>query len=275
MSTTGDAAATEVAPVLELQTVSKHFGGVLAVDRVSLEVRPDEVVGLVGNNGAGKSTVMRMVSGVHTPDSGEVRLSGKPMHFHGPRDARAWGIEPVPQELALARHLSVAANIFLGREMTKGFGPFRVLDKKAMARRSAELVEGFGIHIPNLRARVHDLSGGQQQGVAIGRAVAWGSRLIVLDEPTAALGIHETAQVEETIRGMRGTGVSVLLVSHQLDQVFRVADRVYVLRRGRLVGQRRTAEADPDEIVGMITGTQREDAADLASGREVDHDQHA
>jgi simple sugar transport system ATP-binding protein len=264
-----------VAPVLELRTVSKHFGGVLAVDRVSLEVRPDEVVGLVGNNGAGKSTVMRMVSGVHTPDSGEVRISGKPVRFHGPRDARSLGIEPVPQELALARHLSVAANIFLGREITKGLGPFRVLDKKAMARRSEELVEGFGIHIPNLRVRVHDLSGGQQQGVAIGRAVAWGSRLIVLDEPTAALGIHETAQVEETIRGMRGSGVAVLLVSHQLDQVFRVADRVYVLRRGRLVGQRRTAEADPDQVVGMITGTQQEDSTEQATGQEVGHDQHA
>lgn len=265
MSTTDAAAAPSVAPVLELRAVSKHFGGVVAVDRVSIEVRPDEVVGLVGNNGAGKSTLMRMVSGVHAPDSGDVLVSGERVRFHGPRDARSWGIEPVPQELALARHLSVAANIFLGREITKGVGPFRVLDKKAMARRSEDLVESFGIHIPNLRVRVHDLSGGQQQGVAIGRAVAWGSRLVVLDEPTAALGIHETEQVEESIRSMRGTGVSVLLVSHQLDQVFRVADRVYVLRRGQLVGQRRTADADPDEVVGMITGTQQGDATEPVS----------
>lgn len=252
----GEAAEPDV---LELRGVSKHFGGVVAADEVSLRVRPNEVVGLVGNNGAGKSTVMRMVSGVHAPDSGQVLLSGRGVSLHGPRDARSWGIETVPQELALARHLSVAANIFLGREITRGLGPLRVLNKKAMARRAAELVEGFGIHIPNLQVRVHDLSGGQQQGVAIGRAVAWGSRLIVLDEPTAALGIHETAQVEETVRGMRSSGVSVLLVSHQLDQVFRVADRVYVLRRGRLVGERRVAEADPDEVVGLITGTREDD----------------
>lgn len=242
------------APALELRDVSKHFGGVHAAVGISLHVRRGEVVALVGNNGAGKSTIMRMISGVHAPDTGEILIAGQRVRFRGPRDARELGIEAVPQDLALTTHLSVAANIFLGREVTKGWGPLRILDKKTMKRRSRDLIEGFGIHIPNLAARVYDLSGGQQQGIAIGRALAWGSRLIVLDEPTAALGIHETTLVERTIRSMRDSGVSILLVSHNLDQVFRVSDRVYVLRRARLVGERVTARTRADEIVSLITG---------------------
>lgn len=241
-------------PVIELRDVSKHFGGVQAVVDVSLEVSRREVVALVGNNGAGKSTVMKMISGVHAPDSGEVLVEGRSVHFRGPRDARVLGIEAVPQELALAKHLSVAANIFLGREITRGWGPLRVLDKRSMRRRSRELIEGFGIHVPDLAARVYHLSGGQQQGVAIGRALAWGSRLVVLDEPTAALGVRETARVEQTVRSMREANVAVLLVSHNLDQVFRVSDRVYVLRRGRLAGMRRTADTTAEELVSLITG---------------------
>jgi simple sugar transport system ATP-binding protein len=248
------AAAADEAPVLELRRVSKHFGGVHAVVDVSLHVGRGEVVALVGNNGAGKSTIMRMISGIHVPDSGEILITGRRVRFHGPRDARELGIETVPQELALSTHLSVAANIFLGREVTRGWGPFRILDKRTMKRRSQELIRGFGIHIPNLGARVYDLSGGQQQGVAIGRALAWGSRMVVLDEPTAALGIHETARVERTIASMRDSGVSILLVSHNLDQVFRVSDRIYVLRRARLVGERVTAQAREDDIVSLITG---------------------
>jgi D-xylose transport system ATP-binding protein len=243
-------------PVLRLVNVEKHFGGVTAVAGVSLELRRGEIVALVGNNGAGKSTIMRMIFGLHTPDAGEILISGDAVRFHGPREARDWGIEPVPQELALASHLSVAANIFLGREITRGFGPFRILDKRAMRARAQRMIEGFGIHIPDIGGRVFDMSGGQQQGVTIARAVAWRGRVIVLDEPTAALGIHETSQVENTIRQLRDSGVSVLLVSHDLDQVFRVADRVYVLRRGRLVGERTTSETTADEVVSLITGTQ-------------------
>jgi simple sugar transport system ATP-binding protein len=248
------AVPTAAPPVLALRHVGKRFGGVQAVVDVSLELRAGEVVALVGNNGAGKSTVARIIAGVHAPDSGEILVGGQRVRFHGPREARELGIEVVPQELALTTHLSVAANIFLGREITRGWGPFRILDKRAMRRRSEELIRSFGIHIPNLAARVYDLSGGQQQGVAIGRALAWGSRLIVLDEPTAALGIQETAQVERTIREMRDAGVAVLLVSHNLDQVFRVADRIYVLRRGHLVDERVTARTDEEELVALITG---------------------
>lgn len=252
-------AGTAPMPALRLERVEKHFGGITAVAGVSLEVWPGEVVALVGNNGAGKSTIMRMIFGQHAPDAGRVVIAGEPVRFHGPRDARESGVEPVPQELALASHLSVAANIYLGREITRGFGPFKILDKRAMRRQSQQLIEGFGIHIPDLAGRVFDMSGGQQQGVAIARALAWGGRLVVLDEPTAALGIHETHQVEQTIGQMRDGGVAVLLVSHDVDQVFRVADRIYVLRRGGLVGERVTARTDTDEIVAMITGTRGAD----------------
>lgn len=261
-------------PVVELRHVSKRFGGVHAVVDASLHVGKGEVVALVGNNGAGKSTIMRMISGIHSPDSGEVVVAGRRVRFHGARDARESGIETVPQELALTTHLSVAANIFLGREMTKGWGPFRILDKRTMRQRSQELIRGFGIHIPDLGARVYDLSGGQQQGVAIGRALAWGSRMVVLDEPTAALGIEETARVERTITTMRDGGVSALLVSHNLDQVFRVADRVYVLRRGHLVGERITAQTDEDDLVSLITGLGGRGAATGPGRASPDRDAH-
>lgn len=257
--------------VLALQHIHKHFGGVHAVADVSLHLRRGEVVALVGNNGAGKSTIMNIISGVFPPDSGSIEVMGRRVHFRGPRDARALGIEPVPQELALAKHLYVAANMYLGREITKGWGPFRILDKRRMRQKSEELIESFGIQIPNLAARVFDLSGGQQQGVAIGRALAWGSRVVVLDEPTAALGVHETSRVEHTIRQMSAGGVAVLLVSHNLDQVFRVSDRIYVLRRGRLVGERVTNETSEPELVSLITGleTARSGAAQ-GSERETE-----
>ncbi|MHB1782567.1 MAG: ATP-binding cassette domain-containing protein [Acidimicrobiales bacterium] len=240
--------------MLELQDVEKHFGGVHAVAGVSLQVRKGEVVALVGNNGAGKSTIIHMSSGVYPPDSGTVMVSGRAVRMRSARDARDLGIELVPQELALAKHLSATANIFLGREMTRRFGPVRLLDKRSMRKRGAELIEGFGIHIPSLAARVFDMSGGQQQGVAIARALAWGSQMVLLDEPTAALGIEETARVEQTIRQMRANNVAILLVSHNLDQVFRVSDRIYVLRRGRIEGHVKTNETNESDVVALITG---------------------
>lgn len=246
------------APIIELRKVAKRFGGVQAVVDVTLRVGRGEVVALVGNNGAGKSTVMKMLCGVHRPDEGEMLFNGERVHFHGPRDARALAIETVPQELALAEHLSVVANIFLGREITRGVGVLRVLDKRKMRQRAKQLIAGFGIHVPDLGARVYHLSGGQQQGVAVARALAWGSQVVVLDEPTAALGIHETAQVEQTVRSIRERGVAVVLVSHDLDQVFRVSDRIYVMRRGHLVGERTTATTSEEELVSLITGLGRD-----------------
>lgn len=240
--------------LLELKNISKHFGGVAAVSNVSLQIGTAEVVALLGNNGAGKSTVMRIISGLYQPDEGQILLSKQPIRFRNPKDAQTNGIEAVPQELALASYLSVEANIFLGRELRYGRSPLAPLNRRKMAKRSKELIESFGVHIPNMAKSVKDLSGGQQQGVAIGRAVAWGSRLVVLDEPTAALGVKETRQVEDTILKLRSSGVSVLLVSHQLDQVFRVSDRAYVMWHGQIVGQKNIKETNPEEIVSLITG---------------------
>jgi ABC-type sugar transport system ATPase subunit len=242
-------------PILELRGVSKRFGGVIAVSGVSLSLFAGEVVALVGNNGAGKSSIMRIVFGLHNPDGGTVLLDGEPVRFKGPKDARERGIESVPQELALAGHLNVAANIFLGREMTRGIGLFRILDKSAMRRRASELVQSFGVHIPDMSRRIYDMSGGQQQGVAIARATAWGGRVVVLDEPTAALGPAETAKVETTMKNLRAAGKAVLLVSHDLEQVFRVSDRIAVVRRGQCVAQLSTSDTNSDEVVALITGS--------------------
>ncbi|MGC8628510.1 MAG: ATP-binding cassette domain-containing protein, partial [Acidimicrobiales bacterium] len=231
------------------------------VEDATIRINSGEIVALVGNNGAGKSTIIHMCSGVYEPDEGEVIVAGKLVHMKSARDARDLGIELVPQELALARHLSATANIFLGREITRKIGPLRLLDKAAMRKRGGELIDGFGVHIPSLASRVYDMSGGQQQGVAIARALAWGSAVVLLDEPTAALGIAETERVEQTIRQMRDNGVAILLVSHNLDQVFRLADRIYVLRRGQIVGHLTRDEATEHAVVALITGVPSQEPA--------------
>ena len=248
---------------VELEHITKTFGGVVAVDDVSLSLQRGEIVALVGDNGAGKSTLIRIISGVHAPDSGRVLIDGTDVHFHGPNDARHYGIETVHQNLAVADNLDVATNLFLGRELTRG--PLRRLDKKRMRRRAAEILHGFGIHVPSVRSLMRELSGGQRQGVAIGRAIGWGSQLIVMDEPTAALGVQETARVEELLRRMRTEGLGILIVSHNLEQVFRVSDRIYVLRRGKLVGERTTAATHGDEVVSLITGLKQSDLTAASS----------
>lgn len=250
------------APLLQAASLSKHFGGITAISGVSVEVRVGEVVAVVGDNGAGKSTLMKCIGGAMRPDSGSIKLGGETMNFKEPREARGAGIEVVYQELALADDLDVSANLFLGREITKRVGPFRVLDKRAMHAKAREIIAGFGVNLPSVRVNVRALSGGQRQGVAIGRAVSWGTRLVVMDEPTAALGVRETARIENLIRGLADRGIAILLVSHNLDQVFRVSDRIYVLRRGRVAGTRRTSETDGDEIVALITGTKRDEPGD-------------
>jgi ABC-type sugar transport system ATPase subunit len=244
--------ATE-GPVLALQAITKRFGGLVAVDDVSVEVRPAEVVAIVGDNGAGKSTLMKIIAGVYQPSEGTLVLAGEPRRLSGPDESRALGIEVVYQDLALASAQSVFMNMFLGRELTRG--PLRILDKRRMRRETTEGLAALDVHVPSVDAPVHTLSGGQRQGLAIGRATHWARRIVLLDEPTAALGVQETKRVEQTIRRMRDRGLAVLMVSHDLDQVFRLADRIYVLRRGRLAGERRTAETTGDEIVGLITGS--------------------
>lgn len=252
-------------PVVALRGVSKHFGGVTALDDVTLEVHQGEVVALVGDNGAGKSTIIRCIAGAHPPDKGSIEVEGRPVTIRQPSDAKMMGIEAVHQDLALADHLDVVANMFLGREISRRIGPLRVLDNRAMRDRAGQIISDFGINIPTLRAKVRHLSGGQRQGVAIGRAVGWGTKLVMMDEPTAALGVRETARVQQLIRSLADKGLAVLLVSHNLEQVFAISDRIYVLRRGRLAAERETASTSTEEIVGLITGAIGGDGGEAAS----------
>ncbi|WP_400994765.1 ATP-binding cassette domain-containing protein [Agromyces sp. GXQ0307] len=237
---------------LSLTGISKHFGGIVAIERFDLEVEAGEVVALVGDNGAGKSTLVKIISGVHQPTDGEIRLGGERVAFRDASDARANGVEVVYQDLALVDLQPVYMNLFLGRELRRK--PFGLLDRTEMARQTQQLVDDLDVRIPTAKATLSDLSGGQRQAIAIARATHWASRLVLMDEPTAALGVAETAKVEELILKLKARGAAVLVVSHNMEQVFRIADRVTVLRRGRQVGTRRVAETSHNELVSMITG---------------------
>jgi ABC-type sugar transport system ATPase subunit len=244
--------AVTTAPLVRVERVRKEFGAVVALREVTLDVNPGEIVALVGDNGAGKSTIVKCIAGVHAPTSGQILLEGQPVHFSSPLDARSQGVETVFQDLAFANAQPVYMNVFLGRELVKG--PLRRLDREAMAAETQALLDALEVRIDNPRKTTRDLSGGQRQAVAIARAVHWAERLVLMDEPTAALGVTETRRVEELIRRMRDRGRAILIVSHSLDQVFRLADRVCVLRRGEQVGIRRISDTTGDEIVAMITG---------------------
>ena len=239
-------------PALTLRNIHKAFGGLVAIQDFSLDLFPGRVVALVGDNGAGKSTLVKIISGVHRPTSGEIRLEGKTVRFADASSARSLGIEVVYQDLALADEQPVYMNLFLGRELTKK--PFGLLDKKRMRRESQALVDDLNVRIPSASSIIRDLSGGQRQGIAIARATHWARKLVLLDEPTAALGVAETAKVEELVRTLRKRNLAILIISHSLDQVFRLADRICVLRRGEQVGIRETRHTDKNEIISMITG---------------------
>jgi ABC-type sugar transport system ATPase subunit len=223
-----------VTAVLRLEAVRKEFGSVVALDRITLAVGAGEIVALVGDNGAGKSTVVKCIAGVHRPTSGQIRVERRTVRFAGPLDARQLGIDVVFQDLALASAQPVYMNMFLGRELVKG--ALRRLDRDAMVSQTRALLEALDVRIDDPRQSVRELSGGQRQGVAIARATHWAERVVVMDEPTAAMGVAETERVEELIRRMRDHGRAILLVSHSLDQVFRLADRICVLRSGAQVG---------------------------------------
>jgi ABC-type sugar transport system ATPase subunit len=240
--------------LLRVQLVSKSFGAVVALQDASLHLPTGEITGLVGDNGAGKSTLIKIISGVLAPDFGTIEFLGKPAHFASPSEARAQGIETVYQDLALAGNLAVWANVYLGRELTIGPKILHILDKRAMLSRTGAMLERFIRNVPPIAEPVELLSGGQRQVVAIARAGAWGSKLILMDEPTAALGVTETKAVEDVIFEMKRQGLTILVISHNLDQIFRLTDGVWVMRRGRVIGYQQTAEAHPDEIVSMITG---------------------
>ena len=242
--------------LLEVRNVSKNFGAIRALTDVSFAIAPGEAVGLMGDNGAGKSTLVKLVAGNFPPNDGEVLVDGQVCHFHKPIEARAKGIEVVYQDLALADNLTAAQNVFLGRETKKGFWPFKVLDKQAMIDRSAEL---FGELKSETRPRdlVRKMSGGQRQAVAIARTRLSNAKLVLMDEPTAAISVRQVAEVLELIRRLKAQDVAVLLISHRMPDVFAVSDRIIVLRRGAKVADKETARTSPEEITGLITGAIR------------------
>ncbi len=244
-------------PLLEVKDIVKRFGGLVAVNRVSMEVYPGEVVGLLGDNGAGKSTLIKVVSGVYQPDEGEIYFEGEKVKINNPMDAIKLGIETLYQDLALAENLNVYSNIFLGREKVKNLlGAIPVLDHEYMMEESRKVLSHLGIEIPSLKNRIKNLSGGQRQSVAISRSVYWNAKLLILDEPTAALGVTEQKKVLDLVRTLSSQGVAVIIISHQLYDVFQVAHRLVVLRRGEKVGERLTKETNPDEIVGLMVGAE-------------------
>jgi simple sugar transport system ATP-binding protein len=243
-------------PLLEARGLVKHFGQVQALRGVNFSAYPGEVVALIGDNGAGKSTLVKALSGVSPPDEGEVFLEGRPARIGDPLDARRLGIETVYQDLALAAELDAAANLYLGREVRRGgvLGRFGVLDKALMRRKAVEACRNLGIELPDMSAPVRSLSGGQRQSVAVARAVAWASKVVFMDEPTAALGVVQRRQVLDVIRRVRGQGVTVVLISHNLPEVLAVADRIEVLRLGRRVARFVAAETSIEELVSAMTG---------------------
>jgi len=243
--------------LLELRGVVKRFGAVQALAGVDFEVEAGEVVGLVGDNGAGKSTLVKVISGVHPADSGEYRFAGRLVQVTTPRAAAELGVQTVYQDLALCENLDVVANLHLGRERARALpGPLAVLDELAMERRASELVRELHVRIPTLRTVVAALSGGQRQSVAVARAVMWDSKVVLLDEPTAALGVEQTQQVKELIRNLRRRGLGVVVISHNLADVFEVTDRIVVLRQGRRVASFETGSATRQGVVASITGAE-------------------
>src|SRR3954466_9066710 len=243
-------------PLLEARNIVKSFGRVQALRGANFTVFPAEVVALVGDNGAGKSTLVKTLVGVHPPDSGEILFDGEHVDIHTPQQARAIGIETVYQDLALAAEIDPAANMFLGREIMRPgpLGKLGFLDKAEMRRRSEEAFRELGVQIQDTSAPVANMSGGQRQGIAISRAVTWASKVVFMDEPTAALGVVQTRNVLDQIKRVREQGLSVVLISHNMPEVFEVADRIEVLRLGERVARLRPKEVSMEDVVSAMTG---------------------
>ena len=243
--------------MLEVRSLTKRFGGLVAVDQMDMQVYPGEVVGLLGDNGAGKSTLIKMVSGVYHPDGGQIFFQGKEVKMVSPMDALELGIETLYQDLALAENLDAYSNIFLGRERTKSFlGFIKVLDHESMLEESKKVLDRLEIEIPSLHNQIKTLSGGQRQAVAIGRSIYWNAKLLIMDEPTAALGVHEQRKVLELVRVLRSQNIPIIIISHQLYDIFSVTDRLVIMRRGKKVAERITKDTTPEEVVGLITGSE-------------------
>ncbi len=256
-------------PLLELRHISKSFGAVKALQDVNFCVYPNEIVGLVGDNGAGKSTLVKIISGVEVADSGEMFFEGKPVHIRRPEDAHRLGIETLYQNLAMINNLDVVSNMFLGRELVQVWplGLIKVLRNKEMEQETQRILSRLKINIGSVREKVEVMSGGQRQAIALGRAVGWGKRLVLLDEPTAALGVREANQALELIKRLKDQNISAVIISHNLEHVFSVVDRIVVLRQGIVRGERPARNMNPNEIVSLITGAGelRQPAAEASS----------
>lgn len=239
--------------VLELSGVSKHFGAIQALNEVSVALEPGEVLGLMGDNGAGKSTLVKIIAGNFRPSSGQLRIDGREVHFHRPIEARQHGVEIVYQDLALCDNLTAAANVYLGREIRKRVGPIPILDYARMYKRAGELFKELKSET-RPRDLVRQMSGGQRQAVAIARTRLSNPKLVLMDEPTAAISVRQVAEVLNLIRRLKDQGISIILISHRMPDVFAVADRIMVLRRGRKVADKAIAGSSPEEVTGLITG---------------------
>ena len=248
--------------VLKTESLTKHYGGVHALMDANFSLRKGEHVAIMGDNGAGKSTFVRQLTGVEQPTAGKILFYGEEVNFKGPLEARNAGIETVFQTLALADDLDVPSNLFLGREIFKfKFGPLSILNKKAMREETMKALQRTAVKIPNLNSPIRSMSGGQRQCVAIARTATFASQLIIMDEPTAALGVAETAQVENIVRTLKANGEPLILISHNMRQVFDLADRIVVFRRGRIVANLNKTKSSGEEVVQYITGAKQPDGA--------------
>lgn len=239
-------------PMLEMQDIHKYFGSVRALRGIDFHVDRQEIVGLLGDNGAGKSTLIKVLTGYHTPTKGQIYFEGKPVSVDSPHKARDLGIETVYQDLALVPLMSIARNFWLGQELTRRFGPFQLLDNKRMAQETRAALEDVGIHIRDAEEEVGQMSGGERQSIAIGRAVYFGKKLLILDEPTSALSVGETRKVLEYTLAAKEKGMSVIFITHNISQVHSVADRFTIISRGRKLGDFRKEEASEEDVAQMI-----------------------
>lgn len=245
-------------PILVLKNISKHFGHVKALDNVNFELYPNEILALIGDNGAGKSTLIKIISGALKPNSGEIYHKGKRVEFGSPKDAKNLGIETVYQDLAIIDSLNVYSNVFLGREIIGKYlgGLIRILKNRDMENKTKEMIKDLEIDIKDVRVEVENLSGGQKQATALAKTIFWGKEIVILDEPTAALGVRESKNALELIKRLKEKYFSVIIITHNLQHAFYIADRIVVLRHGKRVGSKMVKETNPDEIVKMITGAE-------------------
>jgi simple sugar transport system ATP-binding protein len=247
-------AAGSIAPRVRMRDIAKRYGAIQSLKGVNLEVAPGEVLGLVGDNGAGKSTVSKVLSGAVVPDSGTIEIDGRRVHFNDPGDARAHHIEMVYQDLSLCDTVDVAGNLFLGREPMRRVLGMPMLDHAKMHREAREMLEGLGIRIPDTRLDVENLSGGQRQAIAISRAISFNPKVLIMDEPTAALAVAEVEAVLEIVRAVSARGVSVILISHRLQDLFLVCDRISVMYEGQNIADRAIKDTNLQEVVDLIVG---------------------